>query len=246
MTFASVAVRLYAFMPRTSDNVQVRNNLTNGSHLEIDEAIELLVDDTQLAPRRPQTCFSAGESDFAHFDRQLSDFRANALCHRPAMTRYRVEILRHPVLPRFRLTELGRIVRMIGSAAQELSTDEIRDVSLMPRQQGFRIGRLEIRTLPPLRPIVAAHPEFHVRRAGAMKMSVCYIHNDVDAERCRISLREKSPVTLFTLDSRGRVVWLSGVVQSINRALGGGWRVEIDLATVASTDRGRKTRQRAP
>jgi hypothetical protein len=32
MTFASVAVRLYAFMPRTSDTVQVRNNLTNGSH----------------------------------------------------------------------------------------------------------------------------------------------------------------------------------------------------------------------
>jgi hypothetical protein len=97
-----------------------------------------------------------------------------------------------------------------------------------------------------LSPIVAARPEFHAHRAGAMKMSVCYIHNDVDAERCRISLREKSPVTLFTLDSRGRVVWLSGVVQSINRALGGGWRVEIDLATVASTDRGRKTRQRAP
>jgi hypothetical protein len=43
-----------------------------------------------------------------------------------------------------------------------------------------------------------------------MNMSVCYIHNDVDAERCRISLREKSPVTLFTLDSRGRVVWLTG------------------------------------
>jgi hypothetical protein len=77
-------------------------------------------------------------------------------------------------------------------------------------------------------------------------MSVCYIHNDVDAERCRISLREKSLVTLFTLDSRGRVAWLSGVVLSIDRALGGGWRVEIDLTTVASTDQGRKTRQKAP
>ena len=77
-------------------------------------------------------------------------------------------------------------------------------------------------------------------------MSVCYIHNDVDAERCRISLREKSPVTLFTLDSKGRVVWLSGVVQSIERAVGGLWRVEIDLATAASTGWKRKTRQRAP
>jgi hypothetical protein len=77
-------------------------------------------------------------------------------------------------------------------------------------------------------------------------MSVCYIHNDVEAERCRISLREKSPVTVFTLDSRGHVAWLSGVVQSIERALGGGWRVEIEIATVASTGRRRKTRQRAP
>jgi hypothetical protein len=65
-------------------------------------------------------------------------------------------------------------------------------------------------------------------------MSVCYIHNEVDAERCRISLREKSAVTLFTLDRKGHVVWLSGVVQSIDRALGGGWRVQVDLATVAS------------
>jgi hypothetical protein len=75
-----------------------------------------------------------------------------------------------------------------------------------------------------------------------MKMSVCYIHNDVDAERCRISLREKSPVRLFTLDSKSRVAWLSGVVQSIERALGGLWRVEMDLATVASTGRRQKTR----
>src|SRR5271166_5436989 len=96
--------------------------------------------------------------------------------------------------------------------------------------QRFRLSGLEIRSSPPLSPIGAARPEFHVRRAGVMNMSVCYIHDDVDAERCRISLREKSPVTLFTSDSRGRVVWLSGVVQSIDRALGGGWRVEIDLA----------------
>jgi hypothetical protein len=214
--------------------------------LEINDAIELLAGDTQLAPGRAQTSFSASESDLAHSDRQLSDLRADALCHRPAMTRYRVEILRHRILPRFRPTELGRIVRLLGSEARELSTDEIVDVSAAPRQQGFRLSGLEIRSSTPLSPIVAARREFHVRRAGVMNMSVCYIHNDVDAERCRISLREKSPVTLFTLDSKGRVVWLSGVVQSIDRALGGGWRVEIDLATVASIGRRRKTRQRAP
>jgi hypothetical protein len=76
-------------------------------------------------------------------------------------------------------------------------------------------------------------------------MSVCYIHSDVDAERCRTSLHEKSPVTLFTVDSMGRVVWISGVVQSIDRALGGRWRVEMELATVASTGRARKARQRS-
>jgi hypothetical protein len=68
MTFASVAVRLYAFMLRTSANVQISNDLTNGSHLEIDEALELLASDPQLAPGRAQTSFSASQSDFAHFD----------------------------------------------------------------------------------------------------------------------------------------------------------------------------------
>jgi hypothetical protein len=140
----------------------------------------------------------------------------------------------------------GRTGRLLGSEARELSTDEKRMCPPRHSDKRFRSSRLEIRTLPPLSPIVAAHPVFHWRRAGVMNMSVCYIHNDVDAERCRISLREKSPVTLFTLDSKGRVVWLSGVAQSIERALGGGWRVEIDLATVASTAPGRKARQRAP
>jgi hypothetical protein len=69
--------------------------------LEINEGIELLAGDTQLARGLAQTNFSASESDLAHFDRQLSDLRADALCHRPAMTRYRVEILRQCILPRF-------------------------------------------------------------------------------------------------------------------------------------------------
>jgi hypothetical protein len=44
---------------------------------------------------------------------------------------------------------------------------------------------------------------FNARRTGALNMSVCYLHNDneIDAECCRILLREKSPVMLFTLDS---------------------------------------------
>jgi hypothetical protein len=71
-------------------------------------------------------------------------------------------------------------------------------------------------------------------------MYVCYLRddNEIDVERCRISLRNKSAVTLFTLDSGGRVACLTGVVQSIQfdrkRAVGKRWRVEMDLVTVAS------------
>jgi hypothetical protein len=98
----------------------------------------------------------------------------------------------------------------------------------------------------PLRLISATRARFNGNQVGALNMSVCYIHSDVDAERCRISLREKSSVTLFTVGSKGRVVWLSGVVQSIDRVVGGRWRIEMDLATVASTGRALKARQRSP
>jgi hypothetical protein len=84
----------------------------------------------------------------------------------------------------------------------------------------------------------------HVQTAHmSLVMSVCYLRDDheIDAERCRISLRKKSPITLLTLDRAGHVVCLTGVVQSIqfdpNRAAGMRWRVEMDLATVASTVR---------
>jgi hypothetical protein len=62
-------------------------------------------------------------------------------------------------------------------------------------------------------------------------MSVCYLRNDsaIDAERCRISLREKSRLTIFALDSAGRIACLTGVIQSIefdpSRATGMRWRV---------------------
>jgi hypothetical protein len=78
-------------------------------------------------------------------------------------------------------------------------------------------------------------------------MHVCYLLSDTDAERCRISLREKSPVSLITLDIDGCVASLTGVVQSIrfdpNRATGMRWRVEMDLSTVASTLQTPKVRQ---
>jgi hypothetical protein len=71
-------------------------------------------------------------------------------------------------------------------------------------------------------------------------MSVCYLRNDseIDAEQCRISLRNISPIGLSTLDSAGRVAYVTGFVQSIEfdaeRAIGMRWRVEIDVLTVAS------------
>jgi hypothetical protein len=81
-------------------------------------------------------------------------------------------------------------------------------------------------------------------------MTVCFLRddNEVDAEHCRISLREKSPITLFAVDSAGRPACLTGVVQSIefdrHRPAGMRWRVEMDLWTAASTGPRRKTRQR--
>jgi hypothetical protein len=78
-------------------------------------------------------------------------------------------------------------------------------------------------------------------------MHVCYLLSDTDAERCRISLREKSAVSLITLDIEGRVASLTGVVKSIRfdpkRATGMRWRLEMDLSTVASTPQTPKGRQ---
>jgi hypothetical protein len=71
-------------------------------------------------------------------------------------------------------------------------------------------------------------------------MYVCYLRdeNEFDVERCRISLRDKSPTTLSTLDGADRVAYVTGFVQSIefdpNRAIGRRWRVEINILTVAS------------
>jgi hypothetical protein len=62
-------------------------------------------------------------------------------------------------------------------------------------------------------------------------MSVCYLRNDseIDAERCRISLRERSRITIFALDGAGRIACLTGVIESMQfdpgRAIGMRWRV---------------------
>jgi hypothetical protein len=69
------------------------------------------------------------------------------------------------------------------------------------------------------------------RGVGALDMSVCYLRNDsqIDAERCRISLREKARITIFALDSAGRIACLTGVIESMQfdpgRAIGMRWRV---------------------
>jgi hypothetical protein len=62
-------------------------------------------------------------------------------------------------------------------------------------------------------------------------MSVFYISNDsnIDAERCRISLRKKAPITIFGANLEGRAVYFIGIVTSIqfdsSRHPGGRWRV---------------------
>jgi hypothetical protein len=82
---------------------------------------------------------------------------------------------------------------------------------------------------------------------GALDVHVCYLLSDTDAERCRISLREKSAVSLITLDIGGRVASLTGVVQSIQfdpkRATGMRWRVEMDLSTISSLPQTPKVHQ---
>jgi hypothetical protein len=77
---------------------------------------------------------------------------------------------------------------------------------------------------------------------GRENMIVCYLSNDSEivAERCRISLSERSPMTLFAVDGAGCVAGFTGVVLSMRFdpgcAVGMRWRVEMDISTVASPD----------
>jgi hypothetical protein len=58
-----------------------------------------------------------------------------------------------------------------------------------------RLSLLARPNLSPRRPLIFPP-------VGALAMSVCYLRDDnqIDAERCRISLRDKSRVTPFTLN----------------------------------------------
>jgi hypothetical protein len=78
---------------RTSAAVNVSNDFPNCPHLTIDDAIELLTCHTLLAPDLTQATLGASESYLPHFDRQFGYLHANALRHRPALTRYPVDIL---------------------------------------------------------------------------------------------------------------------------------------------------------
>lgn len=70
---------------------------------------------------------------------------------------------------------------------------------------------------------------------GATLMDI-YLCNDsdIDAERCRISLQRRSPITIFALDARGRIGCFTGVVHAMHldygRAIGRRWRVVMHQA----------------
>jgi hypothetical protein len=115
---------------RTSVDVNVNDDLPNGLHLKIDDAIKLLAADTPLIAGRTQTTLSASEGCFANFDRQLSYLHANALGHRPALTCYHVDVIRHSAPPSLLLMGVGRIRPLIGSRTRSIQRHR---VSAMPR-----------------------------------------------------------------------------------------------------------------
>jgi hypothetical protein len=181
---------------------------------------------------------STSKSGFARHHRQLTYLNANALNDRPALI-CRVAVIRHLQLPRSwfvrgELVALGdswvhRRLVLGGLACPKCDTRQ--------KSDDLRLKSGCCRGSAQSQPHA---PRFNCPYWG-VNMIVCYLRNDseVDAERCRFSLRDKSPLTLFTLDARGRVACLTGIVQSIqfdrNRPVGRRWRVEMDMATVAST-----------
>jgi hypothetical protein len=99
--------------PATITHVNISDNLPNGLHLEVNEAIEWGASDTKVASGCADITLSAGESHFAHIDRQLGNLHADALCHRPNVApsfRYRPTRL-PPALP----AGLGRVGPTISS-----------------------------------------------------------------------------------------------------------------------------------
>jgi hypothetical protein len=69
---------------RTSAKVSVRDDLANGAHLDVNDALELRARDAKLPPSFVETTLNASESCFACLDWQLGYLSADALRHRPA------------------------------------------------------------------------------------------------------------------------------------------------------------------
>jgi hypothetical protein len=67
--------------PTTLAHFHISDDLSNGLHLEVSEAVELGAGDTKLAPSRTQTVFSASERHLAHIDGQLGNPHADPSCH---------------------------------------------------------------------------------------------------------------------------------------------------------------------
>jgi hypothetical protein len=130
---------LCPFTLPTSANVNVGNNLPNGPHLNIHDAVELLAGDTLLDPSRAQTALCASESYVADFEWQLGYLRANALGHFPALTGYCVKIRRHLVLAATTRAVLCRTAQLVGSRAHRIG-GRISSVPPAPHSTKIRLG----------------------------------------------------------------------------------------------------------
>jgi hypothetical protein len=97
--------------------LDIGDDLPNGRHLEVNDAIELRAGDTQVASSCADTTLSASEGHFAHINGQLGNLQADALCHRPAMSCHLFGIVRHPRAPALpgSWLVLGRVGQAIGS-----------------------------------------------------------------------------------------------------------------------------------
>jgi hypothetical protein len=67
--------------PATFAYLDISDDLPNGRHLDVNDAIELRASDTKVASGCADTTLSASEGHFAHIDGQLGNLHADALCH---------------------------------------------------------------------------------------------------------------------------------------------------------------------
>jgi hypothetical protein len=97
---------------RTSANISVRDDLANGPHLDVNNALELRAGDTKLPPSFAETTLNASESCFACLDWQLGYLSADALRHRPATFCCLNGVVRQSSCSQL---VLGRVSRALGS-----------------------------------------------------------------------------------------------------------------------------------